>query len=54
VVDSIKIAVDEKARRNARSVPADYSIPDTSWRVLKLSLGNAGLSNTWDGITKNG
>jgi UDP-N-acetylglucosamine 2-epimerase len=28
----------------------DYSIPDTSWRVLKLILGNAGLSNKWHGI----
>lgn len=28
-----------------RSIPADYTIPNTSWRVLKLILGNAGLSN---------
>jgi len=29
---------------------ADYSITDTSWRVLKLILGNTGLSNIWNGI----
>jgi UDP-N-acetylglucosamine 2-epimerase (non-hydrolysing) len=28
----------------------DYSITDTSWRVLKLILGNTGLSNKWHGI----
>jgi len=30
--------------------PADYMITNTSWRVLKLILGNAGLSNRWSGI----
>lgn len=30
--------------------PADYMITDTSWRVLKLILGNARLSNKWWGI----
>ena len=28
----------------------DYSITDTSWRVLKLILGNTGLSNIWNGV----
>lgn len=28
----------------------DYSITDTSWRVLKLILGNTKLSNKWYGI----
>jgi hypothetical protein len=28
----------------------DYNIPDTSWRVLKLILGNTRLSNLWNGI----
>lgn len=29
---------------------SDYSIADTSWRVLKLILGNTRLSNKWHGI----
>jgi len=33
-----------------RSIPTDYLITDTSWRVLKLIMGNAGLSNKWWGI----
>lgn len=30
--------------------PDDYNITDTSHRVLRLILGTARLSNTWDGI----
>jgi UDP-N-acetyl-L-fucosamine synthase len=39
------------AKRETPNVP-DYSIPDTSWRVLKLILGNARLSNRWNGINE--
>ncbi len=35
-----------------RSIPADYQITDTSWRVLKLIMGNARLSNKWWGINR--
>jgi UDP-N-acetylglucosamine 2-epimerase (non-hydrolysing) len=31
-------------------IPLDYSVKDTSWRVLKLISGNARLSNLWHGI----
>lgn len=34
----------------ARIIPADYSVSNTSWRVLKLILGNSNLSNKWWGI----
>lgn len=30
--------------------PSDYNITNTSWRVLKLILGNTKLSNKWWGI----
>jgi UDP-N-acetyl-L-fucosamine synthase len=30
----------------------DYSIPDTSWRVLKLIMGNTKLSNLWNGVSR--
>jgi len=33
-----------------RTIPAEYLIADTSWRVLKLIMGNAKLSNKWWGI----
>jgi hypothetical protein len=38
--------------RHQRSIPTDYTITNTSWRVLRLILGNAGLSNFWWGIVK--
>lgn len=38
--------------RHLRSIPVDYTITDTSWRVLKLILGNTKLSNKWWGINK--
>jgi UDP-N-acetylglucosamine 2-epimerase (non-hydrolysing) len=33
-------------------IPADYQVADTSWRVLKLIMGNARLSNKWWGIER--
>jgi UDP-N-acetylglucosamine 2-epimerase (non-hydrolysing) len=30
----------------------DYTIDNTSWRVLKLIAGNTGLSNKWWGVTR--
>ena len=38
--------------RHQPSIPTDYTITNTSWRVLKLILGNTGLSNRWWGINK--
>ena len=50
VRESIRIVIKEGSLRAKMSVPADYQIEDTSWRVLKLITGNAGLSNHWHGI----
>jgi len=43
----------------SRSAPTDYTITNTSWRVLKRchaelveALGNTGLSNKWWGINE--
>ncbi|GMT46331.1 MAG: UDP-N-acetylglucosamine 2-epimerase (non-hydrolyzing) [bacterium] len=33
--------------------PTEYFIPNTSWRVVKLILGNTKLSNKWWGINEN-
>ena len=52
VLDAVGLVVDEYSgsARTVRTIPADYMIADTSWRVLKLIQGNSGLSNIWHGI----
>jgi UDP-N-acetyl-L-fucosamine synthase len=50
VLQCVKIAISEQTSRLIKQVPADYLISDCSWRVLKLIVGNAGLSNLWHGI----
>jgi UDP-N-acetyl-L-fucosamine synthase len=50
VLNSIEIAIAEHKLRKYNNPVADYSITDTSWRVLKLIQGLAGLSNKWSGI----
>jgi UDP-N-acetylglucosamine 2-epimerase (non-hydrolysing) len=47
ILDCISIACDAG---NTSRIPEDYQIADTSWRVLKLISGTAGLSNNWHGI----
>jgi len=39
-----------KQRKFYSRIPDDYTIDNTSWRVLKLILGNTKLSNKWWGI----
>jgi len=50
VLDSIRIVVNEHTIRKYPHIAQDYTITDTSWRVLKLILGNTKLSNLWWGI----
>ena len=50
VLDSIRVVVHEHAIRKYPHIAQDYTITDTSWRVLKLILGNTKLSNLWWGI----
>jgi UDP-N-acetylglucosamine 2-epimerase (non-hydrolysing) len=52
VLNSIALAVDEPKERMFKEIPADYSIKDTSWRVVKLVMGNCKLSNKWNSITE--
>lgn len=52
VLQSVKLVIAENKVRKEKSIPADYQIADTSWRTLKLILGNAGLSNLWHGVKK--
>src|ERR1039457_6575478 len=50
IMNSIELVISEHEKRSFRSVPQEYMIGDTSWRVLKLIMGNAKLSNIWHGI----
>ena len=50
VLPAIEAAVSSLSGGTYNNIPADYSINDTSKRVLKLVMGNAGLSNGWNGI----
>ncbi|HYX08892.1 MAG TPA: UDP-N-acetylglucosamine 2-epimerase (non-hydrolyzing) [Bacteroidales bacterium] len=51
VLNSVETTISEfNNNKPNRALPEEYKIPDTSWRVLKLILGNTGLSNKWWGI----
>jgi UDP-N-acetylglucosamine 2-epimerase len=50
IIDSIRLTVSEKGVPASHWIPADYKITNTSWRVLKLILGTAKISNQWAGI----
>jgi UDP-N-acetylglucosamine 2-epimerase (non-hydrolysing) len=52
VLNAISATIDEhKTTENKHKLPDDYKIDNTSWRVLKLILGNTKLSNKWWGIS---
>jgi len=51
VLSSIDTVVKEFKQRKVYSrIPDGYTIDNTSWRVLKLILGNTKLSNKWWGV----
>lgn len=53
VLGSIKAVVTEfELTKGYKRIAEDYTIDNTSWRVLKLIAGNTRLSNQWWGITK--
>ena len=49
VLSSIKLAIDEHKNSRYLQIPAEYQVENTSWRVLKIILGTAKLSNKWWG-----
>lgn len=53
VLDSVEIAIEECKTRTEDSIPNDYRITNTSWRVLNLIVGTTRLSNRWDGINSS-
>jgi len=52
VLNSIRIVIDEHKQGPYKNIAVDYTIENTSWRVLKLLVGNARLSNKWWGLNK--
>jgi len=52
VADAVRLAIAERDGGSRRTPPSDYTITDTSWRVLKLITGTARLSNAWAGVVR--
>lgn len=53
VLGAVRAVIQEHAENDKyECIPAEYSINNTSFRVLKLILGNTKLSNKWWGIEK--
>jgi UDP-N-acetyl-L-fucosamine synthase len=51
VLNAIQVIVKEfEITGGYKRIADEYNIDNTSWRVLKLILGNTKLSNLWDGI----
>ena len=50
VMDSVRISIEQHKSGIPHQTPEDYTIKNTSWRVLDLIIGNTRLSNLWHGI----
>ncbi|MCB0475489.1 MAG: UDP-N-acetylglucosamine 2-epimerase (non-hydrolyzing) [Flavobacteriaceae bacterium] len=50
VINAIETVIEEHKAGSYHQIPFEYQISNTSWRVLKLIMGNAKLSNLWSGI----
>ena len=54
MLTAIEVVTDQYAARSAAGIvhplPDDYTVTDTSTRVLNLILGTAKLSNVWNGV----
>jgi UDP-N-acetyl-L-fucosamine synthase len=51
VLDSIELSISRHKAGIHGEIPYDYTIKNTSWRVLSLVMGNTHLSNRWYGIS---
>lgn len=52
VLTSLDVVIAQNNIDLAKSTPKEYEINNTSWRILKLILGTAKLSNQWNSISK--
>jgi UDP-N-acetyl-L-fucosamine synthase len=50
VLDSIHLTIEEHKNGGYKTIANDYQVENTSWRVLKLIMGNTKLSNRWHGV----
>lgn len=50
VVRAVEVVTDQFKRGLRAAIPNDYTITNTSQRVVNLILGTAKLSNLWDGL----
>jgi UDP-N-acetyl-L-fucosamine synthase len=51
VANAVALAIKEfEQNQGYAQIAADYEIENTSWRVLKLMLGNAGLNAKWNNL----
>ncbi len=53
VLNAVSTSIEAHDQGRGGEMPADYSIPNTSQRVLNLILGNTKLSNKWYGINES-
>jgi len=51
VLDAVELVINEPERK--ATIPSEYMIKDVSWRVLRLIMGTAKLSNKWAGVVRN-
>jgi UDP-N-acetylglucosamine 2-epimerase (non-hydrolysing) len=49
LLEAVRVQLADHAARRP-PIPAEYRIEDASWRVLKVLVGTARVSNAWDGI----
>jgi len=52
VLSAVTAVIEEYKNKKYIYIPHEYQIENTSWRVLKLILGNTKLSNKWDSIIR--
>jgi UDP-N-acetylglucosamine 2-epimerase (non-hydrolysing) len=51
VINSIQMVIKEfEINSKYKRIAEEYTITNTSWRVLKLITGNTKLSNLWHGV----
>ncbi len=53
IISSIELQIDDENRNARHDIPNEYKVKDVSWRVVKLILGTAKLSNAWGNIKQN-
>jgi UDP-N-acetyl-L-fucosamine synthase len=50
IIGSVELLINEHKNGDYDNIPQEYNVDNTSWRVLKIIMGNTKLSNKWDGI----